>query len=216
MSDLPSQNHSISAHQQNYYATAHRPGNQYQHNASHTTQDGVTTRQRTTIACTECRRKTRCSGHETLDHGKCKSCIKNGRDCIFVLASGSGLPFVPVNIVRGEDGRALQLYGAYRQLFMSAGRSTAHVASQHHCQDSTTPGGQQYYYTPPACFPPLQNHYTYATSPPISPLLSARVPSGTPPALPNPCDFTLPPINDLVTETLKGPRWSDSPVLDFW
>lgn len=107
---------------------------------------------------------------------------------------------MPVNAVQGGDGRAPQLYGAYGQLLVPAGRLTAPVASQQNWQNSTTLGGQQYYYTPPARLPPPQNRYTYAPSPPshISPPLYARVPSGTPPALPNPCGFTLPPINDWL------------------
>lgn len=183
------------------------PKNQYGHNASYTSQDRQhTRRQRTAIACRECRkRKIRCSGPE---YGGCKNCIANGRECIFTPVSGPGSLFVPVYTVSSGGGRAPQLYGAYRQRFVpTASQWTAPVESQQHWQDnqssSTTNisplGGQQYCYTP-VRFPLLQDCYTHAPSPPsyISPYPCAQVPSSTPPALPNSGSVTLPPIHDLL------------------
>ncbi|KAI5464331.1 hypothetical protein BGZ63DRAFT_439508 [Mariannaea sp. PMI_226] len=64
-----------------------------------------TTRQRTQFACRHCRkRKTRCSGYQSAQGGKCQSCARMGVECSFQTVASSRPPAV----AGGETLRRLQ------------------------------------------------------------------------------------------------------------
>ncbi|KAF3759938.1 hypothetical protein M406DRAFT_343579 [Cryphonectria parasitica EP155] len=73
-------------------------------------------RQRTSIACSYCRRrKIRCSGYGTSD-GVCSNCRKTGNKCVFQpVSSSSTTAFVPVSAVPGGVPPGTPLYGAFGQ-----------------------------------------------------------------------------------------------------
>ncbi|PSS03306.1 hypothetical protein BD289DRAFT_478763 [Coniella lustricola] len=73
-------------------------------------------RQRTSIACSYCRRrKIRCSGYGTSD-GVCSNCRKTGNKCVFQpVSSSSTTAFVPVSAIPGGVAPGTQLFGAFGQ-----------------------------------------------------------------------------------------------------
>ncbi|CAN8100063.1 unnamed protein product [Discula destructiva] len=92
------------------------PGGPYEYGRAPAAPAQAAPRQRTSIACSYCRRrKIRCSGYGTSD-GVCSNCRKTGNKCVFQPVSNAATTaFVPVSAIPGGVAPGTPLYGAFGQ-----------------------------------------------------------------------------------------------------